>query len=117
VGYGPNAFFVPEVYMLAMTYLYAGQREAGLELARSCVESLNIRNLLTWNQPNLMRADNGDLLFGSHYDQNMMLWAVPAALESKDIATFCASGGFIDRILHAASGRERDDPSGTDKQS
>jgi uncharacterized protein (DUF608 family) len=105
VGYGPNAFFVPEVYMLAMTYLYAGEDSAGLELARSCVESLNIRNLLTWNQPNLLRADNGDLLFGSHYDQNMMLWAMPAAIESKDIASFCAHDGFIDRILRAASGK------------
>ena len=51
-----------------------------LELARRCVHSLNIRNLLTWNQPNILRADNGDMLFGSHYVQNMMLWAVPAAL-------------------------------------
>jgi uncharacterized protein (DUF608 family) len=117
VGYGPNAFFVPEVYMLAMTYLYAGQQEAGLELARSCVESLNIHNLLTWNQPNLMRADNGDLLFGSHYDQNMMLWAVPAALQNQDIAAFCAQGGFIDRILRAASGRERDEAAGKSGQS
>ena len=65
--------------MLAMTYMYAGERDFGLELARRCVHSLNIRNLLTWNQPNILRADNGDMLFGSHYVQNMMLWAVPAA--------------------------------------
>jgi uncharacterized protein (DUF608 family) len=104
VGYGPNAFFVPEVYMLAMTYIYAGERETGLELARSCVYSLNVQNLLTWNQPNLLRADTGDLLFGSHYDQNMMLWALPAALESKGIAEFCARGGLVDRILSAAAG-------------
>ena len=103
VGYGPNAFFVPEVYMLAMTYMYAGERDFGLELARRCVYSLNIHNLLTWNQPNLLRADNGDVLFGSHYDQNMMLWALPAALEKKGIGTFCAEGGFVDRILKAAA--------------
>jgi uncharacterized protein (DUF608 family) len=103
VGYGPNAFFVPEVYMLAATYLYAGEREFGTELARRCVYSLNIHNLLTWNQPNLLRADTGDLLFGSHYVQNMMLWAIPAALEGKDIAGFCAPGGLVDRILKAAN--------------
>jgi uncharacterized protein (DUF608 family) len=88
--------------MLAMTYLYDGEREFGLELARRCVYSLNIHNLLTWNQPNLLRADTGDMLFGSHYVQNMMLWAIPAALEGKDIAAFCAPGGLVDRILIAA---------------
>ncbi len=102
VGYGPNAFFVPEVYMLAMTYIYAGERDFGLELARRCVYSLNIHNLLTWNQPNLLRADTGDLLFGSHYVQNMMLWALPAALEGKDIGSFCAPGGLVDRVIKAA---------------
>ena len=102
VGYGPNAYFVPELYMLAMTYLYEGEKELGLELARRCVYSLNIRNLLTWNQPNLLRADTGDMLFGSHYVQNMMLWAIPAALEGKDITAFCAPGGLVDRILKAA---------------
>jgi non-lysosomal glucosylceramidase len=102
VGYGPNAFFVPEVYMLAMTYIYAGERDFGLELARRCVYSLNIHNLLIWNQPNLLRADNGDLLFGSHYVQNMMLWAVPAALEGKDIGEFSSDGSLVDRIIHAA---------------
>lgn len=106
VGYGPNAFFVPEVYMLAMTYMFAGERHTGLELARSCVYSLNVQNLLTWDQPNLLRADTGDLLFGSHYVQNMMLWALPAALENKDIAAFCASGGMVDRILKAAAGAD-----------
>jgi hypothetical protein len=40
IGYGPNTFFVPEVYMLAMTYMYAGEREFGLELARRCVRDL-----------------------------------------------------------------------------
>jgi hypothetical protein len=102
VGYGPNALFVPELYMLAMTYMYAGEKQFGLELARRCVYALNIVNLLTWNQPNLIRADTGDRLFGSHYVQNMMLWALPAAMHDMDINSFCAKGGFIDRIIEAA---------------
>ncbi|HXW14176.1 MAG TPA: GH116 family glycosyl-hydrolase [Terriglobia bacterium] len=101
VGYGPNTFFVPELYMLAMTYLYAGQVELGLELARRCVQAL-IDNGSEWNQPNILRGDNGLEAFGSHYDQNMMLWAVPAAVEGKDIAAFCAPGGLVDRIILAA---------------
>ena len=103
VGYGPNAFFVPEVYMLAMTYMYAGEPAVGLELAKRCVFSLNIHNLLTWNQPNLLRQIT-EMCFGSHYVQNMMLWAVPAALEGKDINAFCAEGGLVDRILKATEG-------------
>jgi uncharacterized protein (DUF608 family) len=101
-GYGPNAFFVPEVYMLAMTYIYEGDREFGLELARRLAYNLAINTGAIWNQPNIVRGDNGDVLFGSHYDQNMMLWALPAALEGKDIAAFCAKGGLVDRVLAAA---------------
>ncbi len=89
--------------MLAMTYIYAGDRETGLELARRCVRSLNIENLLPWDQPNVLRADTGDRLFGSHYVQNMMLWALPAALAGEDIAGFCKTGGLVDRMLKAAS--------------
>ena len=88
--------------MLAMTYIYEGDREFGLELARRCLHNLTIDVLSTWNQPNIVRGDTGDRLFGSHYVQNMMLWALPAALEGKDIATFCAPGGLVDRVLEAA---------------
>ena len=101
VGYGPNTFFVPELYMLAMTYMYEGQTELGLELALRCVQAL-IDNGSEWNQPNILRGDNGLEVFGSHYDQNMMLWALPAALEGKDVASFCAPGALVDRVIRAA---------------
>jgi uncharacterized protein (DUF608 family) len=102
VGYGPYAFFTPELFMLGMTYMYAGEREFGLELIRRCMHDLTINALTCWNQPNLIRGDTGDRLFGSHYDQNMMLWAVPAAMQGKDIAAFCAPNGLVDRVLQAA---------------
>jgi uncharacterized protein (DUF608 family) len=103
-GYGPNAYFTPELFMLASTYLYEGDREFGLELAYRCLSNLTINVLSPWNHPNIIRGDTGERLFGSHYVQNMMLWAVPAALEGKDIAGFCAPGGLVDRILRAANG-------------
>ncbi len=71
VGYGPNTFFVPELYMLAMTYIYAGERDLGLELARRCAQAL-VDNGSEWSQPNIIRGDNGLEIFGSYYDQNMM---------------------------------------------
>jgi uncharacterized protein (DUF608 family) len=102
-GYGPNAYFTPELFMLASTYLYEGDREFGLELARRCLTNLTINVLSPWNHPNIIRGDTGERLFGSHYVQNMMLWVVPAALEGKDLAQFCAPGGLVDRILRAAN--------------
>ena len=57
---------------------------------------------LTWSQPNLMRADIGDMLFGSHYVQNMMVWALPAAMVRQDIAAFCGKCGLVDRMIRAA---------------
>jgi hypothetical protein len=65
--------------------------------------TLTIHTGAVWNQPNIVRGDTGDRLFCSHYVQSMMLWAVPTALEGKDIATFCAPGGLVDRILKAAA--------------
>lgn len=106
VGYGPNAYFPPFVFILAMTYMYEGDKTFGLELARRCQENICVNILSSWNQPNIMRGDNGDRLFGSHYAQNMMLWAIPTALEGKDIASFCAAGGIVDRIMKAANGSE-----------
>lgn len=102
VGYGPNAFFVPELFMLAMTYMYAGQRDFGLELARRCVEAVTLESGSEWNQPNIIRGDNGMPLFGSHYDQNMMLWALPAAIDGKDLTGPCQPGGLVDRVCRAA---------------
>jgi uncharacterized protein (DUF608 family) len=104
IGYGAIAYFTPELFMLAMTYMYAGDRETGLEVARRGLHALTIRGGLVWKQPNIVRGDTGERFFGSYYDQNMMLWALPAALEGKGIAEFCASGGLVDRIVHAARG-------------
>lgn len=103
VGYGPNVFFVPELYMLAMTYMYAGQKDFGLELARRCVKGI-MEDGSEWNQPNILRADNGEPAFGSHYDQNMMLWALPAAIDRQEIKNATAPGSFVARILRAAKG-------------
>ena len=57
VGYGPNAYFPAEVFMLAMTYMYEGDREFGLELARRCLHNLTIDVLSTWSQPNIVRGE------------------------------------------------------------
>jgi uncharacterized protein (DUF608 family) len=102
VGYGPYGMFVPEVYMFAMTLMYCGQREKGLELARRCVHNQVIGHRYTWTAPNVIRGDTGERTYGSDYYQNMMLWALPAAMLNKDIREACEAGGFVARVLEAA---------------
>lgn len=101
VGYGPYGMFVPEVYMFAMTMMYCGQQEKGLELVRRCVHDQVIGHRYTWTAPNVIRGDTGERTYGSDYYQNMMLWAVPAAMLNKDIRGPCEGGGLVARILEA----------------
>jgi uncharacterized protein (DUF608 family) len=42
-GYGTFSYFPPELFMLAMTYMYEGQREFGLDLLHRC-----LHNLMRW---------------------------------------------------------------------
>ena len=81
-GYGTYSYFPPEVLMLAMTYMYAGQREFGLDLARRCWENITCTWRYTWDAPNIMRGDKdtGESVYGHDYYQDMMLWSLPAAL-------------------------------------
>lgn len=99
--YGQYAMFPPELLVLAMTYMYAGEKEFGIELARRHWETLVLRHRHPWDLPNIVRGDTGKRIFGTDYYQNMMLWALPAAMSDMDIKTACASGGLIDRVIQA----------------
>ncbi len=61
----------------------------------------------TWDMPNTVRgeADSGQRAFGADYYQNMMLWAVPAALLAQDLAGPTQTGGLIARIIEAGQAR------------
>ena len=99
-GYGPYAYFVGEQLMLAMTYMYAGEMDHGVEQARRCLFNL-IQKGYTWNQPCIVEASTGERMSGYDYYQNMMLWSMPAALENADLRAPCAPGGLVDRVLQA----------------
>lgn len=101
-GYGPYAYFVSEQLMLAMTYMYAGDLDFGLEQARRCMHNLMEKGY-TWNQPCIVQAATGDRISGYDYYQNMMLWSLPAALEGKDLSGPSASGGLVDRVVQAGN--------------
>jgi uncharacterized protein (DUF608 family) len=104
--YGPYAMFTPEVVVLAMTYLYAGQRELGLELVRKFWENVCLKQGHAWDTPNMVHADTGRRVFGTDYYQNMMLWALPAAITGQDIHASCATDGLIERVIQAGTVKE-----------
>jgi non-lysosomal glucosylceramidase len=93
--------YTSQVPMVAGLYMYQGQRDVGLEMVQRSLHNLVIRLRKTWDMPVHLRADTGEVTFGADYYQNLMLWSLPAALEGKDIAAFCAPGGLIDRIVQA----------------
>jgi uncharacterized protein (DUF608 family) len=99
-GYGPYTYFVSEQLMLAMTYIYAGEADFGLEQARRCLYNL-VQQGYTWNQPCIVQAATGKRISGYDYYQNLMLWALPAAVENVDLREACASGGLVDRVIKA----------------
>jgi uncharacterized protein (DUF608 family) len=106
-GYGAYSYFPPELLMLAMTYMYEGRREFGLDLARRCWERQICVLRYTWDLPNILRGDKdtGERAFGHDYYQNMMLWSLPAAIAGQDFGGPCKPGGLVDKILRAARGK------------
>lgn len=102
VGYGSHGYFPPEVYMLGATYIYNGDRATGLNLVISCLDGISVKYGYTWQQPNVVSGATGKRVYGADYYQNMILWAVPAALQGKDIREAAAPGSLVDRVLRAA---------------
>jgi uncharacterized protein (DUF608 family) len=101
VTYGTHDMFPPEVLILAMTYLYAGDRETGLLLARRSLENIYCRNLYPWDQPNRVNGATGERVFGTDYYQNLIIWALPAAIEGQAIDQASATGSLVQEILAA----------------
>ncbi|MGD9636797.1 MAG: GH116 family glycosyl-hydrolase [Pirellulales bacterium] len=105
-GYGTYGYFPPELMMLAMNYMYEGEREFGLELLHRCMQNIVCQWGYTWDAPNTIRGDmdTGQRHFGADYYQNMMLWFVPAALADQDMVGPTKNGGLVQRVIQAARG-------------
>ncbi len=90
-----------------MNYMYEGQRAFGIELARRCWENIACTWRHTWDMPNIMRGDKdtGERTYGHDYYQDMMLWALPAAIAGQPMNGPVAQGGLVERVLRAARGR------------
>jgi uncharacterized protein (DUF608 family) len=106
VEYGSAFIFLPEIMMLAMNYLYAGQRDFGLAFLERAMHEVVCAQGHPWDLPNMVAGDTGRRIFGTDYYQNLMLWALPAAIERSDLRAACRPEGLIDRILAAARGHD-----------
>ena len=60
---GKSHFFVPELLMLAMLYLYKGEQKFGLELAGRCIHGLVCRGGRAWDAANVVRGDTGEGMY------------------------------------------------------
>ena len=83
-------------------YLYAGDRETGIETVRRLMYDLVCRHGYAFDLPNMLYCDTGERWFGTDYYQDMMFWAMPAAIARKDLHAPCVPGGLVDRVLQAA---------------
>jgi uncharacterized protein (DUF608 family) len=102
--YGQYSMFVPEILLLAMVYIQTGDGEYGLEMARKAWQVLCLERGHMWDLPNLVSGDDGRRLFGTDYYQDMMLWALPAAILEQDIADFCAANGLVAKVMKSGLG-------------
>jgi len=89
--------------LLAALYAYRGNREAAEEIVEQMLRNLVLDHPLAWDYPQGFFAQDGAIPRGSDSFWGLSVWAVPPALYGQDIGEFCAPGGFVDRILRAAS--------------
>ena len=100
VDYGPTGYFLPEVMMLAATYMYHGKSAVGMELAKNSLAGIT-KFGTTWTQPNLVNGANGQRIYGSDYYQNLVLWALPAAVEKTNLTHIAEPSGLVSRVIEA----------------
>ena len=83
--------FVAENLCAAMTYIYHGQRETGLDIARRLYQAVALMSRAPWKQYCMIDADTGLPVWGEDYYSNMVIWALPMARANQNIAEFMQS--------------------------
>jgi len=86
-----------------MTFLYHNRRDTGLEIARRLYEALAVKTRSPWNQRCLLNGETGLPQWGDDYYSNLVIWALPMALEGQSIGPF-AEHGLVKAMLSAARG-------------
>lgn len=102
--FGMN-IFVGENLCAAMTFMYYGQRDMGLEIASRLYEAIAVKMRSPWNQRCLLNGKTGLPLWGDDYYSNLLMCAVPMALGRETVDQF-ANSGLVKNMIDAASRQE-----------
>lgn len=102
----PHGVHVPCALWLADTYMYEGEKEFGIELARKMMFNMVCRQGWAWDMPILYRGDTGEGIWGNDYNQMMAVWTLPAAIAGTDLSGICKPGGLMYKMRRAAGGKK-----------
>ena len=96
-----RAIHPPGTMILAMTYMYNGQYETGIDLLHQLM-TVVMEMGWSWDFPVGWEGGTRARQCGFDYYQNCMLWSVPAAIAGTDLGGPCKTGGLVDRMIQAA---------------
>ena len=94
---------LPSVLMLGMTYMYAGERDFGLDLCRRAMENVICRQRAGWDWAILYDGISGGRIYGNDYYQDLVIWSLPAALANEDLSGPLEAGGLVHRMIKASA--------------
>jgi len=100
-NYGKYSIFAQNTIVFAMTCMYAGQLERGLELAEQTWRNLVIKQGLGWDMCHIVHAADGHQMFGADYNQMGVIWFLPSAIEGRDVTGPLREGGLVSDMLEA----------------
>lgn len=104
-GYLTGAYLYTnhQVIWNAITFIYEGHKDFGLELLRKNLEISYLDWGYTWDGANCCSAggDTGEVNYGWDYWFNWSIWTAPAALLNRDITALAQPGGLVHKILEA----------------
>lgn len=100
--FGKN-IFVGENLCSAMTFLYFGRCDIGMEVAHRLYQAIAVKARSPWNQRCLLYGDTGMPLWGDDYYSNLAIWVVPLAYEGVSVREFTQTG-LAKKMIAAANG-------------
>jgi len=94
-------------FITACNFIYEGDVEGGLDIARDCLHEVVCEQGMTWDMPNVFIGTHNEKrrVYGTDYYQCMSLWALPAALRRADISASVQGSSVIRKIVEAGSRR------------
>ena len=80
-------------------------RELGIELARRCWDNICCAQGYTWDLPNMISGWEDDSVrqFGADYYQDMIIWALPMAIQCRDLGSVREADSLVARVLRAGN--------------